>query len=66
MAWGINFTREHDPEKAPCPGEKLRSVESAHAWHGNRPKTPAPKPEEPLKPRTAYEHILEKLDEEDD
>ncbi len=35
--WGINFTGQSDPKKAPCPSERIRTVAQAHQWAGNRP-----------------------------
>lgn len=36
--WRINFTGEHDPNKAPCPSEHFRSGELRDRWPGNRPE----------------------------
>lgn len=33
----INFTGHHDEDKAPCPSEHFRSVETINHWPGNRP-----------------------------
>lgn len=35
--WGINFTGETDPAKAPCPSARFRHHRDVHAWGGNRP-----------------------------
>lgn len=32
----VNFTGEHDIEKAPCPSEIFRSVENVQRWGGNQ------------------------------
>lgn len=37
ILWRINFTGESYPTKRPCPAEMLRSVQTIHQWHGNRP-----------------------------
>lgn len=36
--WRINFTGEHDDDKAPCPSEYFRSGELRDRWPGNRPE----------------------------
>lgn len=36
--WGINFTGHHEPDKATCPAELRRPVETINRWGGNRPK----------------------------
>lgn len=36
--WGINFTNEHDPGKAPCPSTHSRPDEVRDLWPGNRPE----------------------------
>lgn len=33
----INFSGEHDPEKAPCPSTAFRPEEIRDRWPGNRP-----------------------------
>lgn len=35
---GINFTGHHDPDKAPCPAERRRPVETINRWYGNVPR----------------------------
>lgn len=35
---GINFTGGKDPDKAPCPSEFYRPVETINKWPGNTPK----------------------------
>jgi hypothetical protein len=43
IAWMINFTGHHDPEKLPCPSEVFRGLIDAegngnqHQWPGNTP-----------------------------
>lgn len=34
---GINFTGQYEPNRAPCPAEQLRSLETIECWPGNRP-----------------------------
>jgi len=36
--WGINFSGKADPEKAPCPAERRRSIETINRWGGNVPR----------------------------
>jgi hypothetical protein len=60
--WGINFTGESDPNKIPCPSTHRRSLNSVHAWPGNRPRpvgsddSDEPQPEAP---KTIYDHLRE-------
>jgi hypothetical protein len=69
IAWGINFTGENDPNKAPCPGSRFRPAEQAAQWHGNRAVRPdgtyEPPPSEPA-PRSAFDRIRDNPYEPDD
>lgn len=38
LQWRINFTGEHDENKAPCPSEHFRSERDRDNWPGNRPE----------------------------
>ncbi len=38
----INFTGQHDPERAPCPSEFFRSPTDRDAWGRNRPSRKGP------------------------
>ena len=51
VLWGINFTGEHDPAKAPCPAERLRPMQIIDHWHNNRAR---PKDE----PQDRFERLL--------
>ncbi len=42
--WRLNFTGEHDPDKAPCPSEHSRPPEIRDRWYGNRPYPPGTRP----------------------
>ncbi len=55
IAWRINFSGENDPDKAPCPATRVRSIERAHQWPGNRPRAA----DEP--PRSVYEHLRDNI-----
>lgn len=57
--WKINFTGHSDPDKAPCPSERLRPAYVAHRWVGNQPTNI----QVPLMPPTALERLAN--DEED-
>ena len=59
VAWGVNFTGESDPTKAPCPSEQRRSARMVHMWPRNRPTNV----DVPVGPRTSFEHILEDSDD---
>lgn len=37
IADGINFTGHHDPDKATCPAEQRRPVDTINQWGGNVP-----------------------------
>lgn len=63
IVYGINFTGEQDPKKAPCPAEARRSTMTIHQWHGNRPTNA----EVRLEANTRYERELnEEFDRIDD
>jgi len=34
---GINFTGQQDPNKAPCPAETNRPLDTINHWYGNVP-----------------------------
>lgn len=57
VMYGINFTGENDPDKSPCPSEKLRATYLAHRWPGNRP-TNIELTEADLNPPTYAERLL--------
>lgn len=43
IAWGMNFTGEHEDNLAPCPAEIARTMETIERWVGNRKLAPAKK-----------------------
>jgi hypothetical protein len=44
IAYGINFTGEHDEHLAPCPAEIARTLEHIERWVGNRRLPSSKKP----------------------
>lgn len=57
VVWGINFSGEYDPTKAPCPSERHRPAFLSHRWVGNQAT------QEPV--RTTPKNIYELVNEED-
>jgi hypothetical protein len=38
----VNFTGQHDPDRAPCPSQTRRSLAAVERWPGNRPTKATP------------------------
>jgi hypothetical protein len=55
LIWGINFSGENNPAKAPCPSSLIRPIEQAHNWPNNRPRAA----DEPA--RSVYEHMRDNI-----